>query len=29
MEIQILDEQVLNNIVKANDNLKLAGKAPN
>lgn len=29
MEIQILDEEVLNNIVQANDKLKLAGKAPN
>ena len=29
MEIQILDEPVLQNIVQANDNLKLQGKAPN
>ena len=29
MEVQILDEEVLNNLVLANDKLKLAGKAPN
>lgn len=29
MEIQILDEPVLQNIVQANDDLKLKGKAPN
>ena len=29
MEVQVLDEEVLNNLVKANDNLKLSGRAPN